>query len=279
MEARLVDQVTQLQQAYPTVVPGTEASGSSNTTEVPLGSKPGSLGNYLGVEKPIFKKREELAGKLHQSAEAEGANKVARGELGEAEAGANADVSVNAQADMLALQDKHTAALQKEVDRLRPALDAVDKFQFHDHWSDPHTEQAVMAAVASGMLGFGTGQYHNVAKEIADADHARQVAQFNGILERARMMGGNVDRLLSIQKEATVMQSAMLAAKYTAIANQYKRLGAQATTQEQRQAAEAGVLLMDNAANEKKAETMRTLRRHVGSTVSRTNKVPEAQKP
>lgn len=275
----MADAVTQLQQAYPTVVPGTEGSGTSNTTEVPLGSKPGSLGNYLGVEKPVFEKRGELAGKMEANAQQEGENKVARAQLGEEQAGAEGDVAVNAQADLLAQQDQNTAALQKEVERLRPALDAVDKFQFHDHWSDGHTGQAVLAAVASGLLGFGTGQYHNVAKEIADADHARQIAQFNGILERARMMGGNVDRLLQIQKEAGVMQSAMLAAKYTAIAKQYQRLGAQATTAEQRQAAEAGVLLMQNAANEKKAEALRTLRRHVGATSTRTTKAPEAQKP
>lgn len=269
--------VTELQQAFPSLAaqqPAT-SSGTSEATKVPLGS---TKGNYFGKEAETLKKRGEINREIGKSVQEEGENLLNRAVIGQEEAGETADVGKANLTELQALRDQHNAELNKLIDQHRPIVEAVDKFKFHDHWSEPHVGQGILAAIASGLLGFGTGQYHNVAKEIADADHAKQVNEFNSLLERARMNGADEDRLMKIQERGSAALSTMQAAKYKAIADKYALAAAQATTVEAKTAAQQKSLYFQKLANEENQKTLEGLRTSAGRNVSHAIRQSQATK-
>lgn len=273
----MADQVTELQQAFgaTTQTPAT-SSGQSAATETPLGSTPG---NFFGKEAAPLRAQGAANEKIGEAIKEEGENQVSRSVLGQEAAEKTGETAKANVSELQTLNDLHQAAINKELERAKPLIDAVDKYKFHEYWSDAGTGRAVLAAVASGLLGFGTGQYHNVAKELADADHARQVSEFNAMLERARMAGAGVDRLMQIQEHGLNTMTLMQAAKYKAIAAEYDRLGAQATTVEAQTAAKMGRAQFEKAAATEMQKYYQGLRTRAAKNTSQSIHQPQGKRP
>lgn len=241
--------VTELDQAFGAggAQPSSSA-GNTATTETPLGS---TKGNFWGKEKAPLAAMNAANQDVIGAQKEAGENQISRAVLGEEQAGAEgaqAQANVN---ELTALKDQHNAEIQRLLVEHQPMIDAADKFKFHDYFADGHTGNAILAAISSAMLGFGTGQYHNVAMEIAKADHERQVNEFSGLMERARFAGASEDRLMKIHEAGLTNLQIMQAAKYKAIADKYAQMGTQATTVEQQTAAKMGnAIAMKKAAAE-----------------------------
>jgi hypothetical protein len=270
----MADTITELGQAWPSNVAAPSLSaGSSATTETPLGS---TKGNFFGKEKAPLQARAAATQAIQEAVEEEGRNAVARAKIGEDQAHeqkATTDANMSA---MQTLQDAHNAETNRLIEEHRPIIDAADKFKFHDYWSDGHTGNAALAAISSALLGFGTGQYHNVAMEIAKNDGERQVNEFNGLMERARLAGADEDRLAKIQERGWTNMGIMQAAKYNAVARKYDELAAQATTVEAQTTAKMNASLARKKAADEMEDVYKGLRTRSARNVSQSIAKPKA---
>jgi hypothetical protein len=248
----VADTVTELAQAFPTAPAPLSSSGGSSSTETPLGSKPG---HFLGKEEAPLKAMGEANQAIVGATKEEGENQVNRAVIGQETADAGAGQAAENFDQMRAITDIHNANIEAEKARIQPMIEAADKFQFHQYWSDKGTGDKVMAALSSALLGFGTGQYHNVAMDLAEKDHQRQVSELNGLLERAKLGGASLDRLMQIQDHAMLSMAAMQAAKYKAIAAKAEQMGAAAGTVE----AKTNADMISNMAMKKSAAEIEEL--------------------
>ena len=118
-----------------------------------------------------------------------------------------------------------------------------------------------------------------MAKEIADSDHARQVDQFNGLMERSKLAGANMDRLLKVQEAGLSTMSLMQAAKYKAIAAKYDQMGAQATTVEAQTQAKMGKAQFEKLAADEMLKYYQGLRTRAAKNVSSSIRQPQGALP
>ncbi len=273
----MADTVTELQTAFPPQAqPAASGSGASTGTEVPLGS---AKGNFYGKERaPLEQVGKGVAG-IQEGAKLEGEDKLNRALINEEQAGAEDTQQSQDVKDLQTLSSMHDAEMQKLIAKDKPIIDAADKFQFHQYWSDQSTGNKILAAISSGLLGFGTGQYHNVAMELADKDHQRQVTELNSLMERAKMAGAREDRLREVHKEALSSMSLMQVAKLKAIASQYAKMGAQAATVEAKTAAQMGQSLAMKGAGEWMLNYLKGLRTKAAHTVSQHISQPRGNRP
>jgi hypothetical protein len=216
---------------------------------------------------------------IQEAVKEQGENAISRAVMEQEQAAEHKDQTTANLTELQTLNDLHKAEVNRLVEEQRPLMDAVQKFRFHDHWSDGNTGNAVLAAIASGLLGFGTGQYHNVAMEIAKNDHERQVNEFNSLLERARLGGGDMDRLLKTQEQGMSAMTMMQAAKYNAIADKYAEMGKQAGTVEAQTAARLGEAQARKLAAAEMAKYYEGLRTRGARNVSRSTPKPMGAKP
>jgi hypothetical protein len=275
--ADAVADVTPLTSAFPTNQPNTSGASSGTATETPLNA---TKANPLGVEAPDIAARQVANRKLEGVTGEEGANLENRAALGLGEANANAGVT----GDSLAEMHKYHDAYQKELTtsmaegkRLHDAIDAASNF--HDLWEQKPMADRALATIASGLLGFGTGQAHNVVKDLSDADHQRQVDKVNTLMKIAEMHGADQKRLMEIHEDATANLTLMQSLKYKKIADEYAKQGAMAGTVEAKTAAAKAQAMFLKLAAEEKLKYDMSRRVKASRSATQATKTPVAGGP
>lgn len=264
--------VTPLATAFPTNAPNTSGASSGTATETPLGATPA---RPLGIETPDIAAREKANRGLAGVVAEEGENALNRAVMGQEQAGATADVTADNLAEMHQFHDKYQKTLDAEMKRGDELAGRIEKSaKFHDYWADKSVGDKLLATIASGLLGFGTGQGHNVAKDLADADHGKQVQQLNALMKMAEMQGAHRGELMKIHEDATAHLTMVQGLKYKKIADEYAKQAALATTVEQRTAAKKAEEMFLKLAGEEKLKY--DMSRRVKSSKSATQAVKPA---
>ncbi len=250
MDDTLQPSVTPLSTAFPTNAPNTQGTSSGTATETPFGATPA---RPLGIETPDIAAREKANRALGGVVKEEGENKLNRAVMGQEQATAESGLATDTLGEMHDFHDVYQKTLADEMKKGDELANRIEKAsQFHDYWADKGMGDKVLATIAAGFLGFGTHQAHNVALELANADHDKQVAQVNQLMKLAEMHGAHVGQLQKIHEESMGHLSLMQSLKYKKMASEYAKQAAMASTVEaQTEAKKAEAMFLKLAGEEK----------------------------
>lgn len=242
-------------------------SGNSASTPQPFGATPD---NPLGVE-AAPRAAEAAAGQaVVRATQAQGDTAVDQAATQAAGAGNTATVQKQ---NLKEMEDQAAEQRLIEGEARARKLDLqkrVSGFKFEDYWQKAGTGRRVLAEIASGLLGFGTGQYHNVVQELADNEHAKQLDQITQLQKRLEQAGADEREVHQFGMEARANLSAVHAQRLNAIAAETTAQAARYNTPAARAAADLATANAKAAAAKADLEADTGLRGSVAHQLSTT---------
>lgn len=268
--------VTPLASGFPSLQPNSSGSSSGTATETPYGA---TKTNPLGIEKGAIIERNAANADIGAAQGEQDTNALTRAGIDLSKANAVGAQDTANLDQMHAFNDAFTKDFNERKAGQKRLEDSINEAaKFHDHFTDKNVGDKLIATIASGLLGFGTGQYHNEVARIEGEEHAKQQAQLDALMKQAERYGANTTQLREIYDDASNNMRLTRAARLEQIAHQYDVQAATAGTVEAKTAAKTHAALLRKQKNEELLKYDQGLRTKSQRSATQAVKAPAAAK-